>query len=265
MNPIPIRRILAAAAAVVVLLLPAPGHSESLLDKESFASYGGTYLSDCGNLQSARVQVTERTITYIRGDLRLESSNLRIAPPIHGAQVPSHFRDAILSDTEAGQVRALLFRDDSGEWLELRGDNPALGALADPATTIRFRRCSEADLAAQPSGGATATAAAMLEDPKFSAAYKKALGKGKRDAWITGLEGPATPVKSVTIDNVEYQVLGACMSGSCDSRNMLLLYSPKKNVVYGKLYQAGTSTRLGSPPAAVALQIESLWKAQWRP
>ena len=39
----------------------------------------------------------------------------------------------------------------------------------------------------------------------------------------------------------------------------------EKKVVYGKIYQSGTSTLIGSPPAAVALELESLRKAQWRP
>jgi hypothetical protein len=255
----------AALALFVLLLLPAPGRTESLLDKESLATFGGTYLSDCGNLESARVEVTERTITYIHRDLRIVSSNLRPAPQLHGTQMPAHFRGAILSDTEQGEVRALLFEDTGGAWIELRGENPDLGALADPATTIRFLRCNEADLAERSASGQVTGAQAMLQDPAFKNAYKKALGSKKRDAWITTLEGPATPRKTTVVDEIEYQVLGACKTDACASKNLVLLYSPAKKVVYGKIYQAGTSTLIGSPPAAVALQLESLWKAQWRP
>ena len=144
------RAAVAAALALFVLcFLPAPGRSESLVDKESLAAFGGTYLSDCGNLESPRVEVTERTITYINRDMRIVSSNLRPAPQLHGTQMPAHFRGAIVSDTDEGEVRALLFEDTAGAWIELRGENPDLGALADPATTTRFLRCNEADLAAR--------------------------------------------------------------------------------------------------------------------
>ena len=255
----------AAFALLVLTLLSTPGRAESILDKETFSAFGGTYLSDCGNLESPRVEITERTITFIHRSGRIVASNLRKAPELHGTVMPANFRGAILSDTESGDVRALLFEDAAGAWIELRGGNAELGALADPATTIRFLRCNQADMEARAASGQVTTAAAMLQDASFKTAYKKALGSKKRDAWITTLTGPATPRKTRMIGDVEYQVLGACKTDACDSRNLLLLYSPEKKVVYGKIYQSGTSTLIGSPPAAVALELESLWKAQWRP
>jgi hypothetical protein len=34
--------------------------------------------------------------------------------------------------------------------------------------------------------------------------------------------------------------------------------------VYGKVYQRGKSTLIGSPSPAIAAELEKLWKTEWR-
>jgi hypothetical protein len=36
------------------------------------------------------------------------------------------------------------------------------------------------------------------------------------------------------------------------------------NVVYGKVVQKGKSTLIGSPPPAVAAELDKLWKSEFR-
>jgi hypothetical protein len=44
----------------------------------------------------------------------------------------------------------------------------------------------------------------------------------------------------------------------------VLLYSVAQDVVYGKVYQRGKSVLIGSPPPAVAAELEKLWKSEFR-
>ena len=46
--------------------------------------------------------------------------------------------------------------------------------------------------------------------------------------------------------------------------NTVLLYSAPKGVVYGTIYERGTSTQIGEPPSEVAAALPKLWKTEWR-
>jgi hypothetical protein len=43
---------------------------------------------------------------------------------------------------------------------------------------------------------------------------------------------------------------------------MLFLYAP--DAIYGTVYQGGRSTLVGSPPPAVAAELQRLWKLTYR-
>jgi hypothetical protein len=45
---------------------------------------------------------------------------------------------------------------------------------------------------------------------------------------------------------------------------VVLLWSPRHNAIYGKVYAGGTTALLGAPPAAVARELETLWRGEWR-
>ncbi len=49
----------------------------------------------------------------------------------------------------------------------------------------------------------------------------------------------------------------------CFENNVVLLVGPQ-DVVCGKVYQLGKSTLIGSPPPAVATELEKIWKKQFR-
>jgi hypothetical protein len=41
---------------------------------------------------------------------------------------------------------------------------------------------------------------------------------------------------------------------------MVVLYAPASSTLYGTVYQRGRSTLVGAPPAAVAAELERVWK-----
>jgi hypothetical protein len=62
----------------------------------------------------------------------------------------------------------------------------------------------------------------------------------------------------------DYVMLDTCKNHDCYDNNVVLLWSGVKDVVYGKIHQRGKSTLIGSPPPAVAAELETLWKKRFR-
>src|SRR5262245_56389984 len=91
------------------------------------------------------------------------------------------------------------------------------------------------------------SAAGLLHSPKARAAYYKALGPLAKEPWLAKLDGPSPKNRRVNIAGVDYYLLAACKSGDCEENSAVLLYSPAQDVVYGKIYQRGKSTAIGSP------------------
>ena len=62
------------------------------------------------------------------------------------------------------------------------------------------------------------------------------------------------------VADADYVLLNTCKNHDCYDNNVVLLWSGVQEVVYGKVYQKGKSTLIGSPPPAVAAELEKLWK-----
>jgi hypothetical protein len=280
----------ATMAVLAALFFTVPAAAQARLDAQSFRTYGGVYLSDCVNLAAPRLTIAEGSLVFLDGDRRIVTSNAQVAPTPYGVQ--SAYRAALLGDLAGGQLRFVVYGDASGEYIQIEGDPAALDAIGRAGRELRFRRCDPSTEGApavttvrpvtpaqraaaaanttpatgiMPAPAAPHGAAALLDDRRFRAAYQRALGRRAGEPWLSRLEGPSTPARTVTIDGVDYTVVSACRNEDCADRNLLLLWSAAKNVVYGRIYQAGTATLIGAPPPAVALRLESLWRAQWRP
>jgi Inhibitor of vertebrate lysozyme (Ivy) len=107
-------------------------------------------------------------------------------------------------------------------------------------------------------------AAGLLYDPKAKAIYYKALGPLSREPWLANLDGPSSENKPVKVAGADYVLVSTCENRNCDQNSVVLLWSGAQDVVYGKVYQRGKSTLIGSPPPAVAAELEELWKAEHR-
>ena len=101
-------------------------------------------------------------------------------------------------------------------------------------------------------------------DSKVKAAYYKALGNLKSEAWLAKLDGPSPQNKRVKVAGADYVLVSSCKNRDCGENNAVFLYSPAQDVMYGKVNQRGKSTLVGSPPPAVATELERLWKTEWR-
>ncbi len=107
------------------------------------------------------------------------------------------------------------------------------------------------------------TTADLLKDPKFKSAYRAALGSKASQKWLITMTNSA-PVSKVTLAGETFQVATPCKPHDCGDNNLLLLYSPGRGVVYGKLYEKGRTTLLGAPGAAMGTELERLWKKEFR-
>jgi hypothetical protein len=116
-----------------------------------------------------------------------------------------------------------------------------------------------ASAAAEPDMGPTA----WLKDPRFKAAYYRALGPKVKANWLAQLDGPAGPLKVVKIDGTDYMLASVCKAHDCANNNTILLYAGGSGPVFGKIQQHGAMTVIGAPPPAVALELNKLWAAEW--
>jgi hypothetical protein len=81
---------------------------------------------------------------------------------------------------------------------------------------------------------------------------------------LAKLDGPSPQNRPVKVAGADYVLLGACKNHDSRDNSVVLLYSGAQDVVYGKVFQKGKSTLVGSPPPAIAAELESLWKREWR-
>jgi hypothetical protein len=103
----------------------------------------------------------------------------------------------------------------------------------------------------------------LLKDPRFKAAYLGALGPKAKERWLAQMSNSSL-VRKVSVGGDEYQVATPCKPHDCGDNNLLLLYSPARGVVYGKLFEKGRSTPLGQPNAAMSAELDRMWNKEFR-
>lgn len=108
------------------------------------------------------------------------------------------------------------------------------------------------------------TAAGLLYNPQAKATYNKALGSLKNEPWLANLDGPSNEYRPVRVAGADYMLGSTCKNHDCYDNTVVLLWSGVQNVVYGKVVQKGKSTLIGAPPPAVAAELETHWKKEFR-
>ena len=108
------------------------------------------------------------------------------------------------------------------------------------------------------------SAAGLLYNQKARTVYYKALGPLAKEPWLAKLDGPSPKNRRINVAGADYYLLAACKNGDCEENSTVLLYSPAQDIVYGKIYQHGRSTLIGSPTLTVAIELEKLWMAEWQ-
>ena len=107
-------------------------------------------------------------------------------------------------------------------------------------------------------------AGGVLLDPKVRKAYYRALGTLSSEPWLAKLDGPSPQNKRVKVAGADYVLVSSCKNKDCAENNAVLLYSPARDVMYGKVYQGGKSTLIGAPSPGVATELDRLWQTEWR-
>lgn len=103
----------------------------------------------------------------------------------------------------------------------------------------------------------------LLKDTAFKAAYSQALGARVKEQWLAKMTNSAL-LRDVTVEGDRYQVATPCKPHDCADNNLLVLYSPAKKAVYGKLYEKGKTTFIGAPSATMTKELEKQWQAEFR-
>jgi hypothetical protein len=267
---------LAACAAAPGLAL-----AQDQLDRDTYRLYGGTYMSDCGKNTSPKLTVFETALVFLDGNKRVASTGVMSSYSYFGQSPPEGFEVALIGTFPGDlQLVAIIFGDaKGGKYIgELGGDDKIMNQIDPASRKLKYRLCdatsekpsssasapaAPSDTAGAPAAEEMAGASALLADPGFAAAYKKALGKYSKEPWLAKLDGPSSPSQRITVAGNAYTAFNACKDHDCQANNMVGLYSAAKKVVYGKVVVAGKSAIIGNPKPEVAREIGALWFAQW--
>ena len=266
------------AAAVFGAIAPA----RAALPPDVVASYGGVYAVNCADPASPRLRVTADALVVEQGNQRLTGQQAQAAYSYFGNSPPSGYQVALLSEVR-GKLSLVftILQDRRGQYATAEGDKEVHQMLGKLAARTKFRRCDAARNGGAPgeptqppaavarSGPVSAEAATrapeLLRDRTFKAVYLKALGAKAQERWLARLDGPAPELKTRKILGTDYTVVATCKPHDCADNNLLLLYSPSLEQLYGKVYELrGGTTWLGAPPPPMAAEVDKLWRAEWR-
>lgn len=267
----PIRSFIRAGTAAAILASGTPAWPQGL-DAHTLKSHGGTYMVDCKNPASAKATVFADALVFLNADKRIAGSKVETRASSFGNSPPKDFLFELFSTVPGGlEMSWYVHQDSSGPYLYISADPKLMAIIGKAMAEKKFRRCDGAPTKvatpAPPQRKYALTelsAAGILMDPKAKAAYYKALGSLRREPWLAKLDGPSTENKPVTVAGTDYVLAICCKDHDCHDNNTVLLYSAAQNIVYGKIYQRGKSYLIGTPPPAVARELEQLWRKEWR-
>jgi len=259
-------------AIITLAAISTSASAQGKLDAHTMKAFGGTYQVDCSNNTSPKATVFADALVFLDGDKRIAGSKVEAAASYYGPSQPPEYRTVLLSQAAGGQLLFAIYQDKSGYYLKLDGEPKVMAAIGKLISTQKFRRCDGGTSkpvqasAAPPRKYALLelSASGVLDDPKSRAAFQKAIGPLIRESWLAKLDGPSPLNQQVKVAGTDYVLLSACKNRDCAENNAVLLYSVAQDLVYGKVYQRGKSTLVGTPPPAVVSELEKLWKSEWR-
>jgi hypothetical protein len=106
--------------------------------------------------------------------------------------------------------------------------------------------------------------AEYLKDAKFKELYVKALGPKAKTAWLAKMDGPAPTTRKVRVVGSEFVLAAFCKNHDCGDNSAVLLYAADRGQLYGTVYEKGKTTVIGDPPPGLAIELNKLWKKEWR-
>jgi hypothetical protein len=274
---------LLAGALLAALLCPAAAWSQQAagLAPDAMNLYGGRWSAACADAAAPTLQVRQDMLIAESGKRRVVARAPQTAYSFFGnSPPPAGFDVALIGEAgKAGAMTFLVYRDARGQSITLDADKPIAGQLGPDMMKLRYWRCDGAARAAPPAAEAPAAAktaspptgspAALAQGPAMQKAWRTALatseiGARDNDRWLVRREGPAPEPQWVTVDGTRYLLHAFCKPHDCYDNNAVALYDQGSGRIYGLVQRDGRNRLVGAPPAALAPQLEKLWREQWR-
>ncbi|HOM13183.1 MAG TPA: Ivy family c-type lysozyme inhibitor [Rubrivivax sp.] len=259
---------------LAALVLACPALAGAKLTPAEEGRVGGIYSNACSDGAALRLRLFGDTLSIERGGKAVAAKSFKASSSLPSGTPPPAFKTAYIGQTQGGERLVLVLTHDAdGLFATLAGEALALAPLGAGVQGHKLRHC-DPNRNALPGAAAAPTAptppshpSELLREPKFKAAYLKALGPlgaPGRDKWLATLTGPAPALRTLRVAGTEMQLASVCKPHDCYDHNAVLLYDAAQPAVYGKVQQAGRTTLLGNPPAPIAAALEPLWQQEWR-
>lgn len=265
------------ATSLLAALLPAAAWSQQAaggLPPDAMALYGGRWSTNCADNSAPTLQVRQDMLLAESGKRRVVGREPQTAYSFFGNRPPpAGFDVALMSDVgKAGPMTFLVYRGQRGQHVTLEADKPVAGQLGPEMMKLRYWRCNGAARAVPPPvepavkapPPPTGSPAALAQGPAMQKAWRAALGTRENDRWLVRREGPAPEPQWVTIEGTRYLLHAFCKPHDCHDNNAIALYDQGSGRIYGLVQRNGSNRMVGMPPAALAPQLEKLWREQWR-
>jgi Inhibitor of vertebrate lysozyme (Ivy) len=251
-----------ACGAALLAARPATAALDAALDRQ----VGGIFSNACADRSQVMVRLYGDVLDIERGAVAVKASRLKASTQPPPGPPVADFKAVVRGEVKGGDgVQLVLTHNAKGLFARIDGGEKSLAPLGPGITGQTLRHC-DPNRNALP--GAVAEApkgpADLLRDPKFKSAYAQVLGPLARERWIARLEGPAPPIRSVTLGGAEYTLAAACKPHDCSEHNLVVLWNAPQGHLLGLVQQRGAKTLLGAPPPALAAQIDKLWAGEWR-
>jgi Inhibitor of vertebrate lysozyme (Ivy) len=268
---------------LVLAAISSAAWAQGKIDQKLMQVYGGVLAPDCSNYLLPQLKyLGDSLVVQDGGKAVLTGRNVKAAPTYFGTTRPPEFETALTSEVAGGEALVFVFyRNASGLFAAVEGGPKVMAALPAAFKGKRARHCDPNRNIAPGTGSPSAQAKAdpnkfkgytltelsasgLLYNAKAKETYYKALGPLSKEPWLAKLDGPSSENKAVKVAGADYVLVSTCKNHDCFENSVVLLYSGAQDVVYGKVYQRGKSTLIGSPPPAIATELERLWKTEFR-
>jgi hypothetical protein len=251
-----------------LLCAATPAWAQGKVDPRLAQRYGGVLAPECANYLLPHLLFPgDSLVVRDGGKAILTGRNVKAAPNHFGAKPPPEFETALTSEVAPGEALVfVLYRNAGGLFAVVEGGPKVMAAVPAALKGKRVRHCdpNRNAVPGAPPAAAMTMPPDMLRDANFKRAYLAALGPLAKEAWLTRLDGPAQPVEKKEFAGNQYQVVSVCKTHDCYDNSMVVLYASASRTVHGTVYQRGRSTLVGAPSAAVAAELERMWKRTYR-
>ena len=78
------------------------------------------------------------------------------------------------------------------------------------------------------------------------------------------MDGPAPTTRKVRMVGSEFVLAAFCKNHDCGDNSAVLLYAADRGQLYGTIFEKGKTTLVGEPPPGLAIELNKLWKKEWR-